>query len=74
MSEDKLFSVRDAAAFLGGLSPYTVHAWLSAGRLRRVKIGARTMIRLSELQRLITSGDGAKGPQRGRKPVQEQQQ
>jgi excisionase family DNA binding protein len=75
MDEDRLFDAKAAAAYLGGLSVYTVHAWLSQGRLRRVKIGARTMVRKSELDRLIAEGDGAKGPQQGRKQaVQEQPQ
>jgi excisionase family DNA binding protein len=60
MSEDRLYSVKDAAAYLGGISPYTVHAWLSQGRLRRCKVGARTMIKASELERFITAGDGGK--------------
>lgn len=72
MTEDRLFSVRDAAAYLGGLSPFTVHAWLSSGRLKRVKIGSRTMLRQSELERFIAAGDGAKGPGRPR-PEQPQQ-
>ncbi|AXC10329.1 hypothetical protein ACPOL_0978 [Acidisarcina polymorpha] len=38
---------------LGGLSIYTIHAWLSSGKLRRTKVGSRTMIRESELQRVI---------------------
>ena len=53
MKADKLYSVADAAQYLGGLSIYTIHAWLSAGRLRRTKIGARTMIRESDLQAFI---------------------
>ena len=64
MGEDKLLSVRDAAAYLGGISPYTVHAWLAKGRLRRTKVGSRTMIRESELQRVIE--DGGKSPGRPR--------
>jgi excisionase family DNA binding protein len=60
MSGDKLYSVEDAAAFLGGLSRYTIHAWLSKGKLRRTKVGSRTMIRESELQRVIE--DGGKSP------------
>jgi excisionase family DNA binding protein len=66
MGEDKLFSVRDAAAFLGSISPYTVHAWLSSGRLRRTKIGSRTMVRLSELERFIAAGDGKQSAGRPR--------
>lgn len=64
MDEDKLCSVKDAAAYLGGLSVYTIHAWLSQGRLRRVKVGSRTMIRESELQRVIEDGGKSLGPRR----------
>jgi len=73
MSEDRLYSVKDAAAFLGGISAYTVNAWLSKGRLRRTKIGNRTMIRESDLQVFIdrcnpqATNDGAAGvPAKGR--------
>ena len=50
---DVLFSVTEAAKRLGGISPWTVHAWLAKGKLRRTKVGSRTMIRESELQRVI---------------------
>ncbi len=53
---DRLYSVGDAAEYLGGLSKYTIHAWLSSGKLRRTKVGSRTMIRESELQRVIEDG------------------
>lgn len=59
--EDRLLSVKDAAAYLGGISPYTVHAWLSQGKLRRSKVGGRTMVRVSELQRVIEDGGKSKG-------------
>lgn len=61
MSEDRLLSVKDAAAYLGGLSPYTIHAWLAQGKLRRSKVGSRTMIRESELQRVIEDGGKSAG-------------
>ncbi|HEY5174992.1 MAG TPA: helix-turn-helix domain-containing protein [Terriglobales bacterium] len=64
--ENRLFDVKAAAAYLGGISPLTVHAWLSEGRLRRVKVGSRTMVRRSELDRLISAGDGGKSPGRPR--------
>lgn len=64
MGEDRLLSVKDAAAYLGGISAYTVVAWLSSGKLKRSKVGSRTMIRLSELQRVIQ--DGGKSPGRPR--------
>jgi excisionase family DNA binding protein len=57
---DELLSVDEAARRLGGLSKYTIHAWLSSGKLRRTKVGSRTMIRASELQRVIE--DGGKSP------------
>jgi excisionase family DNA binding protein len=48
-----LYTVEGAAAFLGGISKWTVHAWLAKGKLRRTKVGARTMIRESDLQAFI---------------------
>lgn len=63
--EDKLRSVPDSAAFLGGISPWTVHSWLSKGILQRTKVGGRTMIRESELLKVIK--DGGKSPGRNRK-------
>lgn len=66
---DALLSVDEAARRLGGLSRYTVHAWLAKGKLRRTKVGSRTMIRESELQRVIE--EGGKSPGR---PRPEQQQ
>lgn len=48
-----LMSIEDAAQFLGGLSQSTIRNWLSKGRLTRVKIGSRTMVRESELLALI---------------------
>ena len=50
---DRLYSVEDAAQYLGGLSKYTIHAWLSSGKLRRTKVGSRTMLRESDLQSFI---------------------
>jgi len=50
---ETLLSVEEAARRLGGLSKYTIHAWLSTGKLRRTKVGSRTMIRESELHKVI---------------------
>ncbi len=50
---DTLLSIEEAARRLGGLSKWTIHAWLSKGKLRRTKVGGRTMIRESELARVI---------------------
>jgi excisionase family DNA binding protein len=48
-----LISVEEAARRLGNISPWTVRAWLSQGKLRRTKVGSRTMIREEELSRVI---------------------
>jgi excisionase family DNA binding protein len=53
---DELLSVEEAARRLGGISRWTVHAWLSQGKLKRTKVGARTMVRESELARVIEEG------------------
>jgi excisionase family DNA binding protein len=62
--EDKLFSIQEAALYLGGISIWTVRAWLSQGRLQRTKVGGRTMVRRSELQKVIE--EGGKSPALGR--------
>ncbi len=62
---ENLISVEEAARRLGGISKWTVHAWLSQGRLRRTKVGGRTMIRESELAKVIE--DDGKSPAPARK-------
>jgi excisionase family DNA binding protein len=61
-SVDTLYSVEDAAKRLGGISKWTVHAWLSQGKLQRTKVGGRTMIRESELQKVIDDGGKSLAP------------
>lgn len=58
MLADKLYSVEDAAAMLGGVSKWTVHAWLAKGKLQRTKVGSRTMIRESDLQAFVEGCNG----------------
>jgi excisionase family DNA binding protein len=41
---EELFSVRETARKLGGVSLWTVRAWISQGRLEKTKVGSRTMI------------------------------
>jgi hypothetical protein len=53
MENDQLHSIESAGRFLGGISPSTIRVWLWRGRLTRIKIGRRTMIRESELLALI---------------------
>ena len=50
---DRLYSVKEAAERLGGVSVWTIHSWLSKKRLQRTKVGSRTMIRESELERFL---------------------
>jgi excisionase family DNA binding protein len=60
--DDPLLSVTEVAHRLGGISKWTVHAWLSQGRLRRTKVGGRTMVRESELRRVIEDGGKSAAP------------
>ncbi len=68
MDKQKLYSIEDAATFLGGVSKWTIHAWLAKGSMQRTKVGSRTMIRESELLRMME--DGGKSPAPRRKVVQ----
>jgi excisionase family DNA binding protein len=58
---EKLYSVEEAAEALR-ISKWTVACWLSKGVLRRTKCGARTLIRESELQRVIQDGGKSLSP------------
>ncbi len=53
---ETLYSVEEAAKKLGGVSKYTIYAWLSRGMLERTKVGGRTMIRESSLLDLLEQG------------------
>jgi excisionase family DNA binding protein len=61
---ERLLSVEEAARLLGGISKWTVHSWLSQGRLQRTKVGGRTMLRESELLKVIEDGGKSSGPKR----------
>ncbi len=66
---ETLLSVEEAARRLGGISKWTLHAWLSQGRLQRTKVGSRTMIRESELQKVIEDGGKSHAPGRTEQAV-----
>lgn len=53
MNSGKLYSVEDAAAFLGGVSRYSIYAWVNQGRLKKTKIGTRVMISERDLQSFL---------------------
>jgi excisionase family DNA binding protein len=61
---ERLLSVEEARLMLGGISKWTLYAWLSQGRLLRTKVGGRTMIRESELQKVIENGGKSPAPRR----------
>jgi len=61
---ENLISVEEAAKRLGGISKWTVHAWLSQGKMQRTKVGGRTMIRESELLKVIDDGGRSPAPRR----------
>jgi excisionase family DNA binding protein len=56
---DQLLSIDEVARRLGGISKWTVHAWLSHGKLKRTKVGGRTMVRESELAKVIREDDNS---------------
>lgn len=53
MVEDRLVSIKDAAAILA-ISPWTVRAWVTQGKITSAKLGARRLIPESEINRLLT--------------------
>jgi excisionase family DNA binding protein len=62
VDNDSLISIAEAARRLGGISIWTVRAWLSKGILQRTKVGGRTMIRESELEKVIQEGGKSSAP------------
>jgi hypothetical protein len=55
MVEDILRSIPETAKRLGGISPWTVRAWLHQRRMRKTKVGKRTMVAESEIIRFLES-------------------
>ena len=53
MVEDRLVSIKDAAAILA-ISPWTVRAWVTQGKISSAKLGARRLIPESEINRLLS--------------------
>lgn len=63
---EEMFPIPEAGKRLGGISPHTINKWLSTGKLQRTKVGSRTMIRASELERILRDGQKSLAPKRGR--------
>jgi excisionase family DNA binding protein len=49
---EKLISVKEAAILLG-ISPWTLFAWVSQGRIRYRKVGRRTMFTEEDLEDFV---------------------
>jgi excisionase family DNA binding protein len=56
---EKLYSVIGAAECLG-VSKFTIYKWLSQSKLRRTKAGGRTLVRESEIVKLLEDGAPAR--------------
>jgi excisionase family DNA binding protein len=49
---DDLVTTKEAAQLLR-VSPWTISAWLSQGKLRRIKAGGRTLISKADLETFV---------------------
>ena len=58
---ENLLTIKDAAKLLN-VSHFTIEAWLSKKKLQRTKVGRRTMIRESELEKVLEDGGKSPGP------------
>jgi excisionase family DNA binding protein len=56
---EPLYSVTEAARMLGGVSRFTVYAWMNRGLLERTRVGGRVMVRESSLLKLLEQGNRA---------------
>jgi excisionase family DNA binding protein len=54
---ETLYSVEEAAKKLGGVSKFTIYAWMSRGILERTRVGGRVMVRESSLLKLLERGE-----------------
>jgi len=52
-----LYSVKEAAKKLGGVSRFTIYSWMSRGLLERTRVGGRVMVRESSLLKLLKGSE-----------------
>jgi excisionase family DNA binding protein len=57
VTDSDLLDVAEAADYLGGVSPRTVHRLVARGQLRKVKIGGSTRFRRTELDRYLRDAE-----------------
>ena len=55
-SPQALHTVQQACALLGGISRTLLYELIGAGRVRVVKLGARTMVPDAEIRRIAAGG------------------
>lgn len=60
MSLERMYSVPEAAEALR-VSRWTISSWFSRGILTRTKCGSRTLVRESELLKLLSDGGKSVG-------------
>ena len=65
---ERLWTVARAAEYLN-VSKFTLYRWLSQNKLQRSKAGGRTLVRESELTKLIEDGAPARKLRRAAKVV-----
>jgi excisionase family DNA binding protein len=68
---ETLYSVQEAARKLGGVSKFTLYAWMRRGTLERTRVGGRVMVRESSLLKLLERGDKLEAARREGKMPQE---
>lgn len=80
MKTARLLSVRQAAAYLGGISEQTIYGWVCHRQIPFVKVGRRTMFRIEDLDEFIerrrvqARGVWPRGTKRGRNHKTEEKQ
>jgi hypothetical protein len=52
---DGLLDVEGAARWLGGVSRWSLYAWVNQGRLRKTKVGTRVMFKIRHLEEFVDS-------------------
>lgn len=56
---ERLINIQAAARKLGGLSVWTLRAWVRQGKLKRTRVGRRVMFRESDLETFVESQNRA---------------
>ena len=60
MALEELYSLVAAAKKLGGVSVWTIRSWIAHGKIQATKVGSRTMVTESELEKFVRSSNRPK--------------